>query len=104
MITWLIKSTNEFRVDTMEEVEAFHKKLQEKARDEGYTLASFSWAEKVTKIDGDEYPYYQVKCSFIFNTLKSPENPFTSVEYPNLQFKQMAEEAKHTQTEEDEEW
>ena len=105
MITWLIKSTNEYRVDTMEEVEEFHKKLQNKARDEGYTLASFSWAEKVAKCDGEEYPYYQVKCSFVFNTLKEPENPFLSVEYPNAALKDMDEMTKVVESDlEDEVW
>lgn len=103
MITWLIKSTNEYRVDTIEEVEDFHKKLQDKARDEGYTLASFSWTEKVAKCDGEEFTYYQVKCSFVFNTLKEPENPFLSVEYPNAATKNKMTEST-AEFNEDEEW
>lgn len=83
MIKWLIKSQNEFRVETMSDVEAFHKDLQEKASNEGYTLSSFSWVEKEIKEKGEVVDtYYQVKCTFIFNAIKDPENPFTKVEYP----------------------
>lgn len=85
MIKFLIKSTNEFRVETMSEVEEFHKYLQEKARDEGYTLTNFAWAERTIKEKGEVVDtYYSVKATFVFNTLKEPENPFCSVEFPKI--------------------
>lgn len=84
MIKWLIKSQNEFRLETMSDVEEFHKEMQRKAADEGYTLSSFSWTEKEVKEKQEVVDtYYQVKTTFIFNTLKDPENPFTKVEYPS---------------------
>lgn len=85
MIKWLIKSQNEYRLETMTDVEEFHKQLQKQAADEGYTLSSFSWAEKIVKEKGEVVDtYYQVKCAFVFNTLKEPENPFTKAEYPTV--------------------
>ena len=53
MIKWLIKSQNEFRLETMSDVEEFHKEMQKKAADEGYTLSSFSWMEKEVKEKGE---------------------------------------------------
>lgn len=85
MIKWLIKSQNEYRLETMSDVEQFHKEMQAKAADEGYTLSSFSWVEREVKEKGEVVDtYYQVKTTFIFNTLKDPENPFSKVEYPNF--------------------
>lgn len=82
-IHYLIKSQNEFRCEDMIGVEEFHKFLQEKAETEGYTLSAFSWSEKEIKEKGEVVDtYFQVKYTFIFNTLKAPENPFFAVEYP----------------------
>ena len=46
MITWVLKNTTEYRVDTMSDVEEFHKKLQEEANENGYNLTGFSWTKK----------------------------------------------------------
>lgn len=87
MIQWLVKSTNEYRIETLEEVEAFHKFLQNKAEQEGYQLSAFSWNEKQIKESGEIVDvYYQVKATNIFNTLKSPENPFMDVEFPKREY------------------
>lgn len=84
MMPWVIKNTTEYRLETMEEVESFHKKLQEQARSGGYTLTNFSWAEKQVKSKGEALEeYYQVKCTFVFNNLKDPENAFFKVEFPS---------------------
>lgn len=106
MITWLIKSTNEYRVDTMEEVEQFHKKLQDKARDEGYTLASFSWTKKEVKASGEVVDeYFVVKVANAFNEAKDPDKPFLSVEYPNAALNDMKETTKIVESDlENEEW
>lgn len=83
MIHFLIKSTNEVRVETMSDVEGFHKELQKKANTEGYTLTNFSWAEKVVKEKGEVVDsYYQVKYTYAFNDLKDPDKPFCDVEFP----------------------
>lgn len=82
MIVYLIKSTNEVRIETMDEVEDFHKQLQEEAEENGYTLSSFSWSEKTVKAQGEVVDvYYQVKYQFVFNNLKEPEKVLDSIEY-----------------------
>jgi len=68
----------------MPEVEEFHKFLQEKASNEGYSLTAFSWTEKQVHTKEEEYSYFQVKATFTFNTLKEPENPFLKVEFPKV--------------------
>ena len=84
MIKWLIKSQNEFRLETMTDVEEFHKEMQKKAADEGYTLSSFSWTKREKKQGGEIVDeWYIVKVAFIFNDAKEPENQFSKVEYPN---------------------
>ena len=104
MITYLIKSTNEFRVDTIQEVEEFHKALQEKASNEGYTLSSFSWTEKTAKECGESYSFYFVKYSFVFNVLKNPENPFFKVEYPKLAVSEQTHMEQDEFVDEEDEW
>ena len=85
MIKYLIKSVNEFRIETMSEIEEFHKQLQSKAENEGFTLGSFSWTEKTTKEKGEVIEtYYQVKAQFIFNTLRDPERPLKSIEFNQI--------------------
>lgn len=80
---FLIKSTSEYRLETLEEVEAFHKELQKQAVSGGYTLSAFSWTEKYIKSKGEIVDsYFHVKCTFIFNELKNPENHFFSVDFP----------------------
>lgn len=82
-VHWVIKNQTEYRVDSMSEVEDFHKQLQQKAIDEGYTLTNFGWSERAVKEKGEVVDtYYQVKATFVFNTLKDPENPFFDVEFP----------------------
>lgn len=104
MIKWLIKSQNEFRLETMSDVEEFHKEMQRKAADEGYTLSSFSWMEKEVKEKGEVVDtYYQVKTTFIFNTLKDPENPFTKVEYPSYEICSMPADSGDPEVFEEEE-
>ena len=79
MIKYLISSTNEVRVDSMDEVEQFHKEMQDKAAEIGCLLASFSWVEKENK-KLDEI-YYQVKFKFVFNKLADPETPYRDIDY-----------------------
>lgn len=82
-VHWVIKNQTEYRVDSMPEVEDFHKQLQQKAIDEGYTLTNFAWNERAVKEKGEVVDtYYQVKATFVFNALKDPENPFFNVEFP----------------------
>lgn len=82
MINWLTKSTNEYRVETMDEVETFHKNAQKEAEDGGYTLTNFSWTKKEVKKGGEILDeYFICKVSFVFNDPKEPDNPYSHVEY-----------------------
>lgn len=92
-IHWVIKNTTEYRVETMPEVEDFHKRLQEQAVNGGYTLTNFAWAEKTVKEKGEVVDtYYQVKATFVFNALKDPENPFFNVEFPTKEVERDTED------------
>ncbi len=79
MIKFLVSSTNEMRLESMDDVEQFHKQIQEEAEQLGCTLATFSWAEKYNK-KLDE-TYYQVKYKFIFNKLADPDYPLDHIDY-----------------------
>ena len=93
MITWVLKNTAEYRVDTMAEVEDFHKKLQTLAADDGYTLSSFSWTKKEIKSQGEVVDeYFIVKVQNVFNDAKEPENPFLKVEFPKVSVESQEEE------------
>ena len=82
-VHWILKNTTEYRVDTMAEVEEFHKQLQEQAAQDGYTLSSFSWNKKEIVKQGELFDeYFIVKASFIFNNAKEPELPFFKVDFP----------------------
>lgn len=83
MIKWLIKSQNEYRLETMTDVEEFHQKMQQEAADNGYTLSTFSWTKREKKEKGEIVDeWFIVKVTFVFNDSKDPENLFTKVEYP----------------------
>lgn len=79
MIKYLISATNEVRLETMSDVEEFHKQMQDKAAENGCLLASFSWTEKENK--KFEEIYYQVKFKFVFNKLADPEVPYFDIDY-----------------------
>ena len=82
MMTWLVKTTNEYRVESMAEVKQFHEELQQRAIDNGITLSSFSWTEKLVK-EGHEIvgEYYQVKATFLVNDIKDPVTPIFDVRF-----------------------
>ena len=83
-VHWVIKNTTEYRIETMPEVEEFHKQLQEQAAQGGYTLTNFSWAHKEKKQQGEVVDeWYIVKTAFSFNDPKDPEHPFFNVEFPS---------------------
>lgn len=84
MIKWLLKSTNEYRLETLSDVEEFHKQLQKQASN-GYTLTSFSWSEKIKKSKEEILDqYFVVKYTFTFNDPKDPENTFSDISYEKL--------------------
>ena len=85
MISWVLKNTAEYRLETLSEIETFHQKLQKEASDNGYTLTSFSWTKKEVKSGGEVIDeYFVVKTVNVFNEAKEPENPFLKVEFPKV--------------------
>lgn len=82
MIKALIKSTNEVRVESETDADAFHKEIQKQAEKMGCTLSTFTKTLKQKKSKGEVLEeYYQVKYTFIFNDLKDPEFFLDSIEY-----------------------
>lgn len=82
MIKFLIKSSNEVRLESKEDIETFQEQLQQEAADGGYVLSNFSWAEKEVKEKGEIIDtYYQVKYTFTFNKLQDPDTPYNSISY-----------------------
>lgn len=82
MMTWLVKTTNEYRIESMPEVKQFHEELQQRAIDNGITLSSFSWTEKQVR-EGKEVvgEYYLVKATFLVNDVKDPITPIFDVRF-----------------------
>lgn len=79
MLKYLISTTNELRLESIEDVKKFHDELREEAKALGCTLANFSWTEKEDK--KQETIYYQVKYKFTFGTLRAPEAELTDIKY-----------------------
>ncbi len=82
MLKALIKSTNEVRLETIEDVKTYQEMMRKEANDNNFQLATYSWTEKYTKSGGEIVEtYYQVKYTFVFNDLKSPETYLNSIKY-----------------------
>ena len=79
MQKYLISVTNEVRIETLEEVKAFHEEVEQEAKALGATLSNFAWVEKEDK--KQEITYYQVKYKFTFGSLRVPEASFTDIKY-----------------------
>lgn len=83
MLHYILKSTTEYRIETVEEVERFHKKLQGQAAAGQYQLSAFSYIEKEVKSSGEVVDsYFIVKVTFVFNDAKDPQLPIFDAEYP----------------------
>lgn len=83
MVKYLIKTTEEYWLSTREDVENFHKILQEDGDEQGYQLAAFGYTEKPIK-EGKEIidNYYIVKVIKIFDDSKEPEEtPLNTITY-----------------------
>lgn len=82
MIKYLIKSTNEIRVETKDEADDLHKMLTKEAEEKDFTLAAWSETKKEKKAKGEIVEeWYIVKYTFIFNDAKDPERPLKSINY-----------------------
>lgn len=82
MIKYLIKSTQEIRVENKEDADALHKELQQQAHDNGYTLNAWTETDKERKQKGEVVDMWVLcKATFVFNDQKEPVYPLDSVEY-----------------------
>lgn len=82
MIKWLIKSTNEIRIETKSEVDEFHVMVQEQANDLNCRLTNWQEAEKQKKAGGEVVEeWYIVKYTLTFNDPKDPETALKSIDY-----------------------
>ena len=82
MIKYLIKSTNELRIETKSEVDEFHEKLQAEAADLNCRVTSWQEAEKQKKAGGEVVDeWFIVKYTLTFKDPKDPEVPLKSIEY-----------------------
>ena len=74
MKKFLLKTTEEYWLATLADVEAFHKELQTDAISQEYQLTGFAYTEKPIK-EGKEVvdTYFIVKVTKVFDDAKEPE-------------------------------
>lgn len=86
-VKYLLKTTEEFRLFSLEDVKDFHKSLEQDAADQGYTLSSFTWTLKEVKEKGEVIDdYYVVKATKFFDDAKAPEqSPIDSITYTHYE-------------------
>lgn len=83
MKKFLLKTTEEYWLATLADVEAFHKKLQADAINQEYQLTGFAYTEKPIK-EGKEVvdTYFIVKVTKVFDDAKEPEGiPMEAIIY-----------------------
>ena len=82
MIKYLIKSTNEIRVDSEEDANALHKYYEDYARDNAYILNSWSQTYR-TKKSGEEIveEWWICKVVLVFNDAKAPDIPLDTINF-----------------------
>lgn len=83
MIKYLIKTTEEYWLSTRDDVENFHRVIQEDGEKQGYQVAAFGYTEKPIK-EGKEIidNYYIVKVTKLFDDAKEPEEaPLNQITY-----------------------
>lgn len=83
MIKYLIKTTEEYWLSTRDDVENFHRDIQEDGEKQGYQVAAFGYTEKPIK-EGKEIidNYYIVKVTKLFDDAKEPEEaPLNQITY-----------------------
>lgn len=81
-IKYLLKTTEVYRLETMGDVEDFHKWLQEDADKQGYQLVGFSWKEKKQSVKGEIIDeWYVVSATKMFENEKEPDLPLRKISY-----------------------
>jgi hypothetical protein len=82
MIKWLIKSTNEIRVETEEDANRLHKQMEQFAHDNEYILNTWTQTLKTQKSKGEILAeWYVCRYTLVFNDAKEPTNLLTDIDY-----------------------
>lgn len=82
MIKYLLKTTEEYRMETIEDVKHFHELLREDAAQQQYHIAAFSWTEKQIKSKGEVIEeYFVVKVQKQFQDHKEAIIPLDEITY-----------------------
>ena len=82
MIKYLIKATNEYRVETKEDADILHKQLEEEATSKGWTLSGWSETYKNRKSQGEIIEeWFICKSVVIFNDAKEPAAALENIQY-----------------------
>ncbi len=76
-VKYLLKTVENYRLETLSDVKDFHEWLQEDAKRQGYTLNGFSWTEKSTKDDC----WYNTRVTKAFEKEKDPDLPLKAIAY-----------------------
>lgn len=82
MIKYLIKATNEYRVETKDDADALHKQIEEEATNNGWTLSGWNEAYKTRKSQGEIVEeWFVCKSTVVFNDVKEPETVLENINY-----------------------
>lgn len=82
MIKYLIKATNEYRVETKEDADALHKQLEEETVNNGWTLSGWSETYKNRKSQGEIIEEWFICKSIVtFNDPKEPATILKDIQY-----------------------
>lgn len=82
MIKFLLKSVNEYRVETKEDADALHKQIEEEATGNGWTLTGWTETYKTKKSQGEIVEeWFVCKATVVFNDPKEPEIALKNIEY-----------------------
>jgi len=86
-VKYLLKTTEEFRLETLDDVKQFHTNLEKDAAEQEYNLSGFSWSEKYEKEKGEVIgSYFVVKAIKVFDEAKMPEqSPLESITYSHYE-------------------
>ena len=82
MIKFLIKATNEYRVETKEDADKLHKELEEETTEKGWTLSGWSETYKNRKSQGEIIEeWFICKSVVVFNDPKEPAVALEDISY-----------------------
>lgn len=85
MIKYLIKSTNEIRVESEEDANELHRFYEKFAHDNDYILNSWTQTLRTKKSGGEIVEsWFICKVVLIFNDAKAPDIPLDTIEF-NMQ-------------------